>query len=317
MRILVTGVYGFIGSHFANLLLRKDEVDKIIGFGRETDQHNKNRLSVEVTVPGGRLSIVHGDLSKDISGLVEDVDIVVNFAAKTFVDHSIKDPSSFVKNNVIGTYNLLEQCRMYRPKLYIQVSTDEVYGSILNGSYKEDAPLNPTNPYSATKAAADMLVTSYFNTYGLPTIITRTENNYGHFQHRQKVFPNFVNKAMRGEKLPVYGDGMHSRMWLRVEDHCEAIWLLIKEGVPGEIYHVAGEEELKNLDLAKKILKILDKPEDQYELVPDHDVRPGHDRRYALDSSKIKELGWSPKWSLDLGIEDAVLWYANNEWWTR
>jgi len=310
LRVLVTGVYGFIGSHFARLMSKSGY--KVIGFGRDSHQKNKVRLC------SAHIDIVHGDLAGDISGLVEDVDIVVNFAAKTFVDHSIKDPESFVRSNIIGTYNLLEQCRLYKPALYIQISTDEVYGSILDGAYYEDAPLNPTNPYAATKAAGDMLALSYFNTYGIPVIVTRTENNYGYFQHPQKVFPHFVRRALANEPLPVYGDGKHSRMWLRVEDHCEAIKLLIEtenEKVAGQIFHIAGSEELQNLQLADMILKTLDKPRDRIRLVPDHDVRPGHDRRYALNSDKIKALGWKPKWSLEAGVKDVVEWYAKNDWW--
>ena len=308
--VLVTGVYGFIGSHFARLMTKSGY--KVIGFGRDSDQRNKGRLC------GACVHSVHGDMAGDISGLVEDVDIVVNFAAKTFVDHSIKDPSSFVRSNILGTYNLLEQCRLYKPRLYIQISTDEVYGSILDGEYKEDAPLNPTNPYAATKAAGDMLALSYFNTYDLPVVVTRTENNYGYYQHRQKVFPHFVRRALANEALPVYGDGGHSRMWLRVEDHCEAIKMLVESNdtdTVGQIFHVAGSEELTNLELADLILKTLDKPRDRYRLVPDHDIRPGHDRRYALNSDKIRALGWEPVWSLEDGIVDVVNWYKDNSWW--
>ena len=306
--VLVTGVFGFIGSHFARLMSKSGW--RVIGFGRNSDQKHRSRLC------GARVNYVYGDLASDISGLVEDVDVVVNFAAKTFVDHSIKDPDAFVRSNILGTYNLLEQCRLYKPKLYIQISTDEVYGAILEGEYREDAPLNPTNPYSATKAAGDMLALSYYNTYGLPAVITRTENNYGYFQHPQKVFPHFVRRALANEPLPVYGDGQHSRMWLRVEDHCSAIWHLIRNQAKG-IYHIAGEQELENQDLAKRILKFLDKPETQVKYINDFDIRPGHDRRYALDVSKLKSLGWKASYTLDQGIEEVVNWYKENEWWWR
>ena len=192
MKVLVTGVFGFIGSHFAEMLVKEGGC-RVVGFDRNTDQKNKLRIS---SATRNYIHYVHGDLAGDISGLVEDIDIVVHFAAKTFVDHSIKDPSAFVRSNIIGTYNLLEQCRLYKPKLYIQVGTDEVYGAILEGSYKEDAPLNPTNPYSATKAAGDMLALSYHNTYGLNTIVTRTENNYGKFQ-----------KTLRPQRCCHHGSG--------------------------------------------------------------------------------------------------------------
>lgn len=320
MRILVTGCLGFIGSHFTRYTLATRPEVSVVGFSRFSSAKAVNRLD---EIPKtSKLDVVFGDLSKDISGLVEGVDVVINFAAKTFVDHSIKDPKPFVESNIIGTYNLLEQARMYRPKLFFQISTDEVYGAIMDGAYKEDARLNPTNPYAAAKAAADMLVVSYGNTFKLPYIITRTENNYGAFQHRQKVFPTFVRKALAGEKLPVYGDGQHKRMWLRVEDHCSAIWHLIDAHLNAQgsdtlngIYHVAGENELTNLDLAKRILKALDLPEDQIEYIADHDIRPGHDRRYALDVSKLKALGWEAKYGLDDGIAEIVEWYRDHPGW--
>jgi dTDP-glucose 4,6-dehydratase len=314
MRILITGCLGFIGSHFVKYTLENKPDHVITGFSRLSSQ--KNLLRIEDVAHDPRFSLVFGDLTGDISGLLEHVDIVVNFAAKTFVDHSIKDPQPFVYSNILGTYNLLEQARKYQPKLFIQISTDEVYGAIMEGAYQEDSRLNPTNPYSSTKAAADMLVVSYGNTYKLPWIITRTENNYGSFQHQQKVFPAFVKKAMAGDPLPVYGDGKHRRMWLRVEDHCSAIWHLIEKEAWG-IYHIAGEQELENLDLAKRILKILGKPEDQIKFIDDFNIRPGHDRRYALDVSKLKALGWAPRYGLDEGIEETVRWYANNEWWLQ
>lgn len=317
MKLLCTGIFGFIGSHFVRHL--KDKDVQAVGVGRYTNMKHAARAMDTYSA----IDIHYRDIAQDCSGLLEGIDVVVNFAAKTFVDHSIKDPAPFIQSNIIGTYNLLEQARKYKPSLFVQVSTDEVYGSIAEGAYKEDARLNPTNPYAATKAAADMLVVSYGNTYGLPYIITRTENNYGHYQHPQKVFPTFVKKALAGEKLPVYGDGKHRRMWLRVEDHCAAIWHLIEHCMFGgyslvdSIYHVAGEQELENLELAKRILKILGKPEDQIEFIPDHDIRPGHDRRYALDVSKLKATGWKPKWTLDEGIEDAVKWYRDNQWWLK
>jgi len=312
MRILVTGCLGFIGSHFIKYTLENYPNIAIRGFARNSSQRNMERL----ISCSDKIELIYGDLSEDISGLLEGVDIVVNFAAKTFVDHSIKDPAPFVKSNILGTYNLLEQARKYRPALFVQVSTDEVYGSIAEGAYKEDDRMNPTNPYSSTKAAADMMVVSYGNTYNLPYIITRTENNYGHFQHPQKVFPAFVKKALAGEKLPVYGDGKHRRMWLRVEDHCSAIWHLINKEARG-IFHIAGEQELENLDLARMILRFLDRPEDQIEFIDDFNIRPGHDRRYALDVSKLKALGWNPVWTLEEGIRDAVEWYEDNLWWLK
>lgn len=321
MKILVTGCAGFIGSHFVKYTLENKPDVNMVGFTRLSS--TRNLLRLDDTTKSKRFELIFGDIAGDISGLLEGIDIVVNFAAKTFVDHSIKDPAPFIHSNIMGTYNLLEQARKYQPALFVQISTDEVYGAIMEGAYKEDDRLNPTNPYAAAKAAGDMLVVSYGNTYKLPYIITRTENNYGAFQHPQKAFPKFVKMAQAGEKLPIYGDGKHRRMWLRVEDHCSAIWHLIdahfnpKEGqAPAQgIYHVAGEQELENLELAQKILKILDRPADQIQHIDDFNIRPGHDRRYALDVSKLKALGWTPKYTIDAGIEETVKWYRDNQWW--
>lgn len=314
MKILVTGCLGFIGSHFVKqTILDKPEV-KIIGFSRPSHPQHLKRLGS--FIEDKNFELRNGDLTGDISGLLEGVDVVVTFAASTFVDHSIKDPEPFIQSNILGTYNLLEQARKYHPKLFVQISTDEVYGAIAEGAYKEDARLNPTNPYASTKAAADMLVVSYGHTYKMPYIITRTENNYGAFQHPQKVFPTFVKKALNGEQLPVYGDGKHQRMWLRVEDHCSAIWHLIEHEARG-IFHIAGEQELENIELAKMILRFLGLPETQIKFIDDFNIRPGHDRRYALDVSKLKTLGWVPQWDLDRGIRDAVEWYRDNLWWLK
>lgn len=320
MKILVTGACGFIASHFIKHTKMNHPDVAIRAVSRFSGASAMARLE---DVRG--IDLQFADISEDNCGLLEGVDVVVNFAAKTFVDHSIKDPGPFIKSNILGTYNLLEQARKYKPALFVQISTDEVYGAIAEGAYKEDARLNPTNPYSSTKAAADMLVVSYGNTYKLPYIITRTENNYGFYQHPQKVFPAFVKKALAGEPLPVYGDGKHRRMWLRVEDHCSAVWHLIEKFFapdqgqlpPQGIYHVAGEQELENLELAKRILEILGRPTDQIKFIDDYNIRPGHDRRYALDVSKLKSLGWAPKYNLEDGIEEVVLWYKKNDWWLK
>ena len=312
MKILVTGCLGFIGSHFVKYTLKHFPGVKVTGFSRFSS--SKHLLRIDDIAHDGRFNLCFGDLAGDISGLLEGVDVVVNFAAKTFVDHSIKDPEPFIHSNILGTYNLLEQCRRYPPKLYVQISTDEVYGSIEVGAHNELSPLNPTNPYSSSKAAADMLVMSYGSTYGLPYIITRTENNYGPFQHPQKVMPAFVKKALNGEPLPIYGDGKHKRMWLRVEDHCSAVWHLINKDLRG-IYHIAGEQELDNTALARKILIVLGKPESLLTFIDDSKIRPGHDRRYALDVSKLRATGWTPQWSLNEGLADAILWYKENQRW--
>ena len=315
MKILVTGCMGFIGSYFIKYVLKNFEGVEIIGLGRNSYQRNKKRLESVWNDP--RFSMYYADFVKDdITDAFKNVDTVVHFGAKTFVDYSIRDPKPFVDSNIVGTYNILEQCRNSKSvENYFQVSTDEVYGSILNGKYKEDARPNPTNPYAATKMAADSLVLSYHNSYGLNTIITRTENNYGEYQGNEKVFPVFIRKALNNEKLPVYGDGLHRRMWLYVEDHCSAIMHLLKRGKPGEIYHVAGEEELTNIELAQKILTSLRKPETRYELIPDLNIRPGHDRRYALNCDKINETGWKAQWSIEEGFKKTIDWYVKNQWW--
>lgn len=315
MRILVTGAYGFIGSHFVKFL--KQFTDwKICAMGRASSLNNRRRLNG--VIPS---EIIEGDITDaaTMSGICEGIDYVVHFAAKTFVDHSIVDANPFVQSNVVGTFNLLEQARKYNVKRYIQVSTDEVYGAILEGAYKEDARLNPTNPYAATKAAGDMLALSYFNTYRLPVIVTRNENVYGPFQHRQKVFPTFVRKAIAGEPLPVYGDGKHVRQWIHVEDTCRALLLLLEKGEPGEIYHIAGNQELMNIDLAKQILTAVkgQMMDSDIMYVPDHNIRPGHDRRYALNSEKLRSLGWEPLWALEPGITTTAGWYKANKWWTE
>jgi len=310
----VTGVLGFIGSQFARLLVQETE-HTAVGFARDSDQRNKRRI--QDIMEHERFQMIYGDLAGDISGLTEQVDVVVNFAARTFVDHSIRDPQPFIRNNIVGTYNLLEDARRYMPKMYFQVSTDEVYGSILKGAHKEDAQMSPGNPYSASKAAADMLCLSYYNTYGLPLMISRTENNFGPMQHPQKMMPVFTRKAVNGEPLPLYGDGLHQRMWLHVEDHCRAILFLINHGKSGEIYHVAGEEETTNLDMAKFILDTLGKSHDLIEFIDDSKIRPGHDRRYALDSSKLRSLGWKPKYDMRAAVAQTVEWYRDNEWWFK
>lgn len=327
--ILVTGIMGFIASHFAKYILENTHFD-IIGFGRNSDQKNIKRLDSYVDNP--RLHLIYGDLSDNnsVSGLADEVDYIVNFAAKTFVDYSIKDPQPFIQSNIVGTYNLLEEARRAyitnkTLKRYIQVSTDEVYGSILQGAYQEDARLNPTNPYSATKAAADMLCISYFNTYSLPIVMTRTENNYGEYQHPSKAMPKFIKYALNNRKLPVYGDGKHKRMWLYVLDHCSAIHHLLTHGKTGEIYHIAGEQELMNIELAIRILKILGKDSrddvnenyNMIEYIDDFNIRPGHDRRYALNTQKLKATGWEPKYKLDETLTNVVEWYANNQWWLK
>lgn len=309
--LLITGARGFIGSHLVKAAI--DSYDgKIIAFIRNTNQSYAVRLDtdkVSKAVCSGKLAIHIGDLNGDISGLCEGVTDVIHCAAKTFVDHSIKDPIPFVQANTLGTANLLEEARRQKVKRFIHVSTDEVYGQILEGSYAEDAPLNPRNPYAASKAAADCLVQSYYHTFGMWTIVSRTENNYGPLQHHQKAIPTFINKAIHNMPLPVYGDGMHVRQWLHVLDHVQGLLLLLKNAKDiegGSIWHIAGNQEITNYELASKILTLVGRPRELIKFIPDHNIRPGHDRRYALSFDKITKLGWKPTIDLDTGIQDLI-----------
>lgn len=319
MRMLVTGCYGFIGSRFINHVLTVDHDVRVVAFGRCSNQRNRLRLYTVGSTQWPRMTVVHGDLCDPaaISGLCEGIDVVVNFAAKTFVDHSLKDRTPFIESNIIGADNLMEDAARYRVKRFIQISTDEVYGQILNGSYKEDALLQPRNPYSWSKACADLNGLQRHRTNGFPCIVTRTENNFGPMQHRQKVLPTFVRYALGGEALPVYGDGQHVRCWLHVEEHCRALWHLVGVGKPGEIYHIAGEEELTNYELAQLVLRSLDIPIDRIAFVPDHNIRPGHDRRYALDCSKLRSTGFEIKQDVRALLAETVRWYADNQVWIR
>ena len=313
MKILVTGVEGFIGSHFARHAIARDNI--VIGHTRHTQGKHYERIAD--TVPNGNFNLVCGDITKEISDIMMNVDVVVNFAAKTFVDHSILDPHPFIRSNFLGTYNLLNQAVKCKVKRFIQVSTDEVYGTMNPGDYaQEQDELRPTNPYSATKAAADMLAISYFHTYDLPIIITRCENNYGPYQGSEKAIPTFIRHAMKDRPLPVYGDGKHRRQWLHVDDHVDALYFLITRGHAGQIYNVGGNVEKENLSLAEDIL-LLTNSEAGVEFVEDHDIRPGHDRRYAMATDKINALGWKAKMSYQDGLSETVEWYKNNERWLR
>lgn len=312
-KILITGVLGFIGSYLTKYIIQNTE-HTVVGIGRHSTVKHQKRLENLWANP--RFSMIYCDIYQDdVSELFEGVDYVYHLAAKTFVDHSVIDPSPFIKSNIIGTWKLLESARKYPIKKFFVMSTDEVYGPVLSGAQKESYFLNPTNPYSGTKACADIIANIYHKTYKVPIVLPRAENVYGPYQHPQKVIPAWTKRALDNEPLLIYGNGKYRRMWLHVEDCCSALFRLIEYGKVGEIYHIAGEEELENLELADKILKLLGKPEDMIEFIPDKDIRPFHDRRYALDVSKLKATGWERKYSLEKGLKQTVEWYVKNQWW--
>jgi dTDP-glucose 4,6-dehydratase len=310
MRLLVCGGAGFIGSNFVRLRLGStdDEVvvlDKLTYAGRRENFHD--------FADDPRFSFVHGAIEDAVAvaGALDGVGAIVNFAAETHVDRSIAEPDAFVRTHSQGTYVLLEAARE-RGLRYLQVSTDEVYGSIAEGSFTERSPLEPSSPYSATKAGADLLVASYHSTYGLETVICRGSNNYGPYQYPEKLIPLMVLNALAGDRLPVYGDGLQVRNWLFVEDFGRAIGVVLERGVPGQVYNVGGPDECANLTVVRRILELCDRDESLLEYVTD---RPGHDRRYSLASEKVRALGWDARTRFDEGLERTVAWYRENAWW--
>lgn len=321
MKILVTGGCGFIGSNFIRYFLNSYNSYNLINVDKLTYAGNLENLSDISYSP--RYQFIKGDIadSQLMDELVKKgLDAIINFAAESHVDRSIEDPNAFIKTNIYGTFVILEAIRKVFPKQkirFIHISTDEVYGSLSEeGSFREDMPLAPNSPYSASKASADMLVRAYHHTYGLPVIITRCSNNYGPYQFPEKLIPLLISNAIEDKELPIYGDGMHVRDWIYVEDHCRALDVVLHHGKEGEVYNIGGRSELPNLFVAKTILDKLGKPHSLIRFVKD---RPGHDRRYAMDFSKIeRELGWKPLVSFDEGISRTIHWYKTNEdWWRR
>jgi len=317
MRLLITGGAGFIGSNFVRYILNKYSGYKVVNLDLLTYAGNLENLRDVEKNPNYKF--VKGDIAdkKLVDELVKDIDVIVNFAAESHVDRSILDSAAFIHTNVIGTHNLLEAAKNNGGKRFHHVSTDEVYGHLgLNDPpFNEKTPYAPRSPYSASKAAADHLVNAYFNTYNLLTTISNCSNNYGPYQFPEKLHGLFITNLIEGKKVPVYGDGMQVRDWLYVEDHCEAIDAVIHKGKIGETYCVGGNAEKPNIEITKKILELLGKGEEMIEYVKD---RPGHDRRYAIDFSKIKkELDWEPKTNFDEGMKKTVEWYKNNQDWWR
>jgi len=315
MKLLITGGAGFIGSNFIRYVMDKRPDYKIVNLDKLTYAGNLDNLKdIE---KNRNYSFVEGDICDKtlVRKISKDCEVIINFAACTHVDRSILDADDFMQTNIFGTYTLLEAAKDYGMKLYVQISTDEVYGSIQSGYSKETDSLEPNSPYSASKAAADLLVRSYYITHKLPAIITRSSNNYGPYQYPEKVIPLFVTNAIESRKVPLYGDGLNVRDWLYVLDNCSAIDTVLHRGAPGEIYNIGGGTLLNNKELTLKILKAAGKAEDLIEHVKD---RPGHDKRYALDCAKLKSLGWLPKYTFDKGLADTVDWYKKNvNWWLR
>lgn len=315
--ILVTGGAGFIGSNFILYMFEKYPGVKIINMDLLTYAGNLENLRAVENNPNYRF--VRGDIadSQIVDQVVAGVDFIVNFAAESHVDRSIEDPSVFIRTNVMGTQILLDAARKHQVKRYLQISTDEVYGSLgPTGYFTETTPIAPNSPYSASKAGADLLVRAYHETFGLPVLITRCSNNYGPYQFPEKLIPFFIKRLLSGQKVPVYGDGLNVRDWLYVRDHCTAIDTVLREGRIGEVYNIGGNNEKTNLEITKLVLAALGKPETMIEYVKD---RLGHDRRYAIDSSKMKEeLGWSPQVTFEEGIKMTIDWYlSNREWWEK
>ena len=315
MRVLVTGGAGFIGSNFVRYVARVHPGWEIVVLDKLTYAGRRENLAGLEDHPGFRF--VQGDIAdpQAVADVLPGCHYVVNFAAETHVDRSLYDAGSFIMTDVYGTFVLLEAARRASGlKLFVQISTDEVYGSVETGSSTESDPLMPRNPYSASKAGADRLAYSYWATYQVPVIVTRASNNYGPYQFPEKIIPLFVTHALDGIPLPLYGDGLNVRDWLHVDDHCRAVDLLIEKGVPGETYNVGGGNEVTNIDLTRRILAMLGRPETLIRRVAD---RPGHDRRYSLGCARLRGLGWSPQVPCDAGLRATVAWYRANEAWWR
>lgn len=313
--VLITGGCGFIGSHFIRLILNKHPDYTLINLDKLTYAASPENLKdIE---NNKNYTFFRGDIcdKEIVEKLAKDADVIINFAAETHVDRSITTPEDFIRTDVFGTYVLLEAARKFNIKKYIQISTDEVYGSIEEGSFKETDSLNPGSPYSASKAAADHLVSSYFNTYDLPVIITRSTNNFGPNQYPEKLIPLFITNLLEGKKIPIYGDGLNVRDWIYVLDNCEAIDFVLHNGVVGETYNIGGGNEKTNIEIARTLLKELEKEESFIEFVKD---RVGHDRRYSVDCLKLKKLGWKPLYNFDEAIKKTIKWFKENkEWWTK
>lgn len=315
MKLLITGGAGFMGSNFIRYILNKYPDYKIINLDKLTYSGNLNNLKDVENSPN--YQFVKGDICDQnlVEKLSKDVDVIINYAAETHVDRSILNPSAFVKTDVLGTYTLLEASKKYKHKRFIQISTDEVFGSKEAGKFKEDSPFLPNSPYAASKAGGDLLCRSYVTTYNLPIIVTHSCNFFGPYHYPEKFISLSIVNLLQGKKIPLYGDGQNVREWIYTEDHCNALDLVLHKGQVGQIYNISSEEEWKNIDVLRLIIKIMGKDENSIAYIKD---RPGHDRRYSLDSTKIKkELGWKPKLSFEEGLRKTIDWFKENEWWWK
>ncbi len=309
MNIVITGGAGFIGCNFVKMMVNKYPKYTITVLDNLTYAGSLDNLKDELN----KINFIKGDITnkEHVENALKDADAVIHFAAESHVDNSIENPENFVKTNVFGTYNLLECARKKDIDKFLHISTDETYGSIEKGSFKETDRLDPASPYSASKAGSDLLVNSYYVTYGLNTLITRSSNNFGPYQYPEKLIPVLIKNALNNKPLPMYGDGLNVRDWIFVEDNCNGVDVVFNKGKFGEIYNIGGGNEKTNLEIAKIILSELNKPEELITFVKD---RLGHDRRYSIDTAKTKSLGWEPKWDFEEAMKYTIRWYLDNSW---
>jgi len=315
MRIVVTGGAGFIGSNFVHHVLREHPADEVVVLDKLTYAGNLENLRDVEDDP--RYSFVHGDICDraTVDRVAAGAQAIVNFAAETHVDRSISGPEDFVTTDVLGTHVLLEAVRTHGVGRYVQISTDEVYGDVLHGSSVESDPLRPSSPYSASKAAGDLMVLAYRRTFAAPVLITRSSNNYGPFQYPEKIIPLFATNLLDGQPVPVYGDGLNVRDWIFVDDNCRAIDLVLREGADGEVYNIGGGNEVANIDLTRAMLAALGLGDEMIRWVDD---RAGHDRRYSIDCAKLRALGWEPRVAYEDGLARTVAWYRDHRaWWEK
>lgn len=311
MRLLVTGGCGFIGSAFVRLALARGA--EVVNLDKLT--YAGNPANVADVADDEAYRFVHADIADAaaVADAIAGVDVVVNFAAESHVDRSILDPADFIRTDVVGTAVLLDAARTAGVRRFVQVSTDEVYGSIPSGSFRETDPISPSSPYSASKAGGDLQVLAWHRTFGLDAVITRGSNTFGPRQYPEKLIPLFVTNALDGQPLPVYGDGMQVRDWIHVDDHCTGIWAAMEAGEAGEVYNVGGGNERPNMEITRRVLELTGRGESLIRHVED---RPGHDRRYALDTAKLRSLGWAPQSSFEDALAATVAWYAERrDWW--